>query len=374
MLVSNKYLSFEGLAKQNNPKLEFKSVRKSDAVTGQYLAPKSISFGCRMLSFFSDPSKETTTETIRTDFRKELLNFADNSLRKQSTIGREFTDGVNKIHNWESLQGLRPMGNPDGWGIVGYPANSSKTTMLQEKEVDPAYASKTFDVALNRILKEPSPIVIAHVRLDGTKGYPGINNIQPFTHKNWASMINGRVAMAEAPNIVATLERYNKDYNFNPMGTVGDEKAFYYFLGKMKEHGLNIDDKNLNIKDVRRVYAEAINDINSSLAYATRALPGNIMGIVGEIETSPAFNMITSNGNVLLAYRNGPKLYVGSYDIKNGDKEYIVSSEIIQPRQDVFNKKIEWAEIPKDSILSLYKNAEGKVVKELLPLKRILQS
>ena len=245
--------------------------------------------------------------------------------------------------------------------------------MLQEKETDPAYASKNYDNAVKQVLNKPSPIIVAHIRLDGNKSYPGINNIQPFTYKNWSMMINGRVEINESTKLLNDLNKYDKKYSLKPTGTVGDEKALYYFLGKMKDNNLNLEDPNLKVQDIQHSYAEAINDINTAIPYITQKINGKIMNITGEIETSPAFNIITSNGNILMAYANGPKLFVGAYKLNNGEKEYIISSEVIQPRQNQFNKNIEWSEIPKGHILTLYKNNKDEIVAEIKPLKKLLQ-
>ena len=123
-------------------------------------------------------------------FRLDALYRSQYSLKNQS-LPRPLKDGTKEIFDNEDLSGIaRKYGNPDGWGIASYKSGK----LIVEKGIKPAFRDKVFLISAYNTVKSKPNIILAHVRLASKEcNTVEINNVHPFTYRNWSFIDNGTI-------------------------------------------------------------------------------------------------------------------------------------------------------------------------------------
>lgn len=327
---------------------------------------KQLPFGCRIMAFVNP---ESSTSQERKDFIKGCLIDSKDSLKNQSIPNREGRDGFIVPLNKEDMSGaLLKAGNVDGWGIVGY--IKSKLKDLNFHSVVAAFKDNQFNKAVEETLSKAPEIILAHVRAASDPNSLNINNNHPFVYNNWSFEHNGEATFKNSKFIQNRLKYYEEAYGLKCKGTTDSEASFNYFLGKMKDKGLDLNSKDLNPEEVRKVFAETVKEILENSSRVTKKLDGKINGIVGELKLYPGINFVTSNGDFVLAFRKGAQLYLSEHRYADGKKEYVISSEAIQVSKT--NKDIKWFDIPEDTVVMISKDKTGVMVPSIMPLEGLL--
>lgn len=326
-------------------------------------AQNALPFGCRILAIMS-PSSMGTTE--HDQFIRSSLAF----LKEESIEDRKPRDGFFNALNFEDLKGTPKNGNPDGWGIVDY----IKTKLFHKKDLRdtrPAYEGTSFDKAVAAVVKDKPNIVMAHVRnASDKKSVENINNTHPFTHKNWGFIHNGFVDIKASSQIQGKLNEFKERYGFQPKGKTDTEEAFYYVLGRMKESGVDIDAKQVDLDKAMRTFAQAVDELQSQAKPTYKKLFGRVMDVEGCVKEDPACNFVMTNGKQMLVYRNSNKLYLGRCKMTDGRSEYVISSETFEDLEN--NITIKWFTIPQNHVIAMAPDDEGKTIPALYPLEYLL--
>ncbi|MBY0403006.1 MAG: class II glutamine amidotransferase, partial [Cyanobacteria bacterium] len=250
----------------------------------------------------------------------------------------------------------------------------------------PAFeASASFDEAVNQMLKTSPKMVLAHIRLAAPqcKEVVTVNN-HPFQYEKWNFMHNGIVTGAFQPTIQNALQEMypaeKSQSNGNtktlpikgPKGTTDSEASLYYWMGLMQKKYGSVDSQVVGKAQVRQSFADAIHDLIQASPPIYSDLKGSVLNIQGKIQVAPSMNFVASDGNLLLAFRKGAKLYLGMRRVPGqpakslSSQEYILSSEPIQPGKGF--ARIQWLDIPEEMILTLSRGASGAIEPELYPL------
>jgi len=244
------------------------------------------------------------------------------SLRQQSKPGTCLEDGLGRS------------GNPDGWAFVSYQNN--KQIPIVSKSVWPAYIDPKYQAAVNKLTKQKSEIIFAHVR-SASIGSVTVENCHPFTYKNWSFEHNGDLIGAV---IQETRDKINGKYaeilGNKPLGQTDSEAAFFYFLGRMKETYKTTDTKIIGTDNTRKIFAQSMKELIDK-------------------SSSPTCNIIVSDGENVFALKYGRSLYLGQQQ-----KQFIISSE--KTDKSLEESPVSWQEIPEGYILTISKNNQSKPV------------
>ena len=297
------------------------------------------------------------------------------SLKNQSKTGLMPRDGVANPYNLDDLFSIyREKGNPDGWGIVAYNNGGNMTTKV--KSAGDASKDSKYDNAVKRMEKQSPDIILAHIRLGSKEcGSITLEKTHPFTYKSWSFIHNGLIDGAFNPEIQKKLKQdYIPRLGKGPKGKTDSGTCFYYFLGKLLEECGTVDSKEIGVKKTREVFARSMIDLISVSKKHSFAMDGDFMDVKGEMDVSPACNVVASDGNMLMALRRGHNLYLGKYTNLRGEDRYILSSETVKPKNTKL--KIKWVAIPDNHILTITKDSsrEGKSCVVLKPLSKFAQN
>ncbi len=324
----------------------------------------NLSFGCRVLSFIQSGIKPEHLKDEQ-QLRMELLVNDTNSLKNQSPIRPKKNGSCNSPYDYEDLYGLRKIGNRDGWGIYYY--NQSQiwpngTKNKLEAQKDNLFTEK----AKETVIQNPK-IILAHIRAASPKCKKvDTDSNHPYTYKNWTFMHNGFVPGALSFNTQLKLNwEFNDLLDDKPKSNTDSESSFYYFLGKLKKRFHTTDSSKIGKENLKKTFAYTINDLIKESPKTFRDVNPSILGgIKGNIYTSPSCNFVVTDGNMLMAYRKGPDLYLGVKNFDKDQKEYIISSEMISKD----DSSIEWLKIPPNHMIYMEKDQRGIVEPEITPL------
>lgn len=332
--------------------------------------PEKLGFGCRIMAFTT--SKGSVDNGLTTELLSGENPFSLKNLSAPYTPGR---DGINAPYTREDITGYYNTGNPHGWGIVVYPEKKGLQSQPEyQKSMKAANQDPNFDNAVQELLSKNPDIALAHVRHDETiflQKNVSDQNAHPFVHNQWSFVHNG---VFDRKIITDTLgkdkQTIQKSFPGKPEGTTDSEYFFYHFLSSLKERYETTEPGMLTTRKTKKVFANCINDIIKNHQNTATKFENEKLGIKGELQESPALNFILSDGENLYAFRNKLTLYLGVNKMKNGNKEYIISSEHTQPEIG----EIKWIEIPENHILTIRKNkATGIREPFLTPLSKALR-
>lgn len=324
-----------------------------------YLNPTNntkLSFKCRLMEF-SSPELNKKELREHKKFVQALLYKDKHSLRTQSKPGHMPHDGfIHPLTLEQVLMTLYKKGNPDGWGIV----KLDKAEITPQRSIKPAYKDKGFIKAADEFSSR-SGCLMAHVRLAGDHSTINKENTHPFISGKWAFMHNGGFKLKENSLFAEKLDICKNLFDFST--EVDTKQAFGYFIGSLKENGI----------DHKKDYREQNLSFEKYLALVEKSFAKTIMAIEKDsvptyapsgnnnlkIKTSPSLNFVISDGNFSAAYRNGAKLYVGRHSLPGGREEFVVSSEDVSPKK--FKGKLIWEELENGEMVIFTKKQDGSV-------------
>lgn len=193
--------------------------------------------------------------------------------------------------------------HPHGWGVAYYVRNSPHII----KSTSAALEDKIFKKVSGVV---SSQTVLGHIR-KATVGETNILNTHPFQYGHWTFAHNGNIKDFDKfrEPILKEIPEYFRKFI---LGTTDSEVIFYYLLGRISNK-INLSEENINIEEFTTIINHAINDL---------------VGIIGELnfaeDAPPTENFITfiiTNGNLMLAFNGGKKLYYSTYKNKCLDRD-----------------------------------------------------
>lgn len=298
---------------------------------------------CRMIAFAKSGKISQESDNLRVS----CLKGDTNCLKNQSLKCINHYSG-RSVYTVKDLMGVicKP-GNPDGWGFSAYSQHCD--TPLRVRGIKPAFEDFTFDTASTDIIGKKPSIMMAHIRLASKQcSDVTMDNVHPFSFGEWSFMHNGFIPGALSDEIQSVINNmYAHVLGKKPAGTTDSESAFYYFMGKLKEKYGTTDYKSIGNVNLINTFAQSITDLVSYSQDNFHQLDGKLFQVAGDIHVSPSCNFIVSQGSFLMAFCKGPKLYLGVKYFADGEKEYIVSSEIICHA----DKALVWLDLPENHIL-----------------------
>lgn len=356
----------------------------------------SLEFGCRQMVMMSEGE---TPSTQQNQLMTEALLTGSNALKKQSEP-RSHPDrnGVDAPRHEEDLLKDPEDGNPHGWGLAQFTNGLSL-----QKSFAQAHTDANFDQSVQQHLQGNPNTLMAHLMHKALPNRPLVNeeDLHPFHYSNpqgehWAGMFNGVVNGGRTPPIVGPLEStYCPLLETQPKGTNSGEKLLLSFLGRLKQNLGHITPTENELNQAVKAFAQTLQSFIQASTPIYQALDESIAGLKGQIQWSPSVNYIVSNGQMVMAFRKGRKLYLNQHPKVMGTKleavgkpptpqntktdfGYIVSSEPFQPSDQACSEhaleKLKWLELPQDHILTLFRKTDGSITPTLTPLSLALQS
>lgn len=323
-------------------------------------------FACRLegMMGLKNPSDANIKEEEQ--FLHTVLLSDPNSLQQESAK-RPPKDGVHENLDLEDLSGiLRKYGSPDGWGIASY---ACPTTSLQIPKVirgvAPAYQDNHFKQAVIQPEHAHTSIFLAHVRLASlTAKEVELQNVHPFTFKNWSFMHNGEVSGAFSPVVTNKIAQFKEQLAGGPKGATDSERVFYFFLANLYETTGTLDSQHVPLETLQKVFSRTITTLIENSTPTAKVIPKNVLGVEGHLQMQPACNFVLTDGEHVFAYRKVLNLYLAQKTLSTKQKVYLIASEQTQ-KQDA---SVQWLLLPENHLLTLYWDENGNPRPRLEPV------
>lgn len=325
-----------------------------------------IRFGCRLFT-----SMAPTPYPGQDKFIRSCLVSGENSLKKQSH-GRDKMPTAGNGLSWEFMA---PLSNSnDGWGLATYSRKAPHPTV--NHSLDPISSDPSFEPTIQaHSQKHPIHTLLAHIRY-ATKGSVSLENAHPFFHKTWTFMHNGDLPQGKYQQLLDHNQQNVPLKLGIQAGATDSEAAFHTMLLKMHDQLGTTNAAEVSSEDLQRIFAETTAELVDSSKLETtppkhpnRVNP-RLAGWSGlkvhpqsRVNISPATNFVLSDGNRTLASCYGRTLYLGIHTTPQGQKEVLIASEKIQPRQNLLQKAwgklrrkpetIQWWQIPNRHVVML---------------------
>ncbi|MEI7475209.1 MAG: class II glutamine amidotransferase [bacterium] len=329
-----------------------------------------LAFGCRIMGMIKAEEPTVEDDIVR----KECLETNKESLKAQSTPqGNIQRNGIKEAYNVEDYFKIYSQrGNPDGWGVSAHFRNYHVPFIKKSK--DCAATDANYDKTINDLIAKHPKVILAHIRLASPECKPvSEKNAHPFSYKDWSFEHNGFMGGALKPEIQDKIKgSYYLLLGDRPKGNTDSESTFYYFMGKLKEQHGSTDTSKIGIEKTKQTFADTLVELFDKTDLKTWDLDGSVMNVKGKLDLSPACNIISSDGNMIMAFRKGHELYLGEYTNLKGEHQYIVSSETVQPENP--RERIHWGEIPDGHMVVVAKNEKGVLQPEFTPLSYLVQN
>lgn len=326
----------------------------------------STRFGCRQLAMMTETAGMTDSQkTLLTD----LLQTGPMSLKAMSESRPHANrDGITTPFHFEDILKGPQKGNPHGWGVAAYSLSSEGSSPLPSvtKSLSKASNDPQFDTAIQSGINQTPVTLFAHLlnKVDPNRVLASPEDTHPFTFENWSGMFNGILDGGRTEAVTqAVQQEHCTTLCTNPKGTNTGEKFLLTFLGKLKQQTGQTQSQLIPIEKIKKAFCEALDTFLKASKPEYRKLDGAWMGLKGDIQLAPGLNYIATDGRVTLAYRKGNKLYLNRHEAAPGKFGYIIASEPMQTQQ----KKLEWVELPQDHLLTLERQADGKIEAALTP-------
>ncbi|AYF45546.1 glutamine amidotransferase domain protein [Halobacteriovorax sp. BALOs_7] len=193
--------------------------------------------------------------------------------------------------------------HPHGWGVAYYVRNSPHII----KSTSAALEDKIFKKVSGVV---SSQTVLGHIR-KATIGETNILNTHPFQYGHWTFAHNGNIKNFDKhrEKIIEHIPEYFQKFI---LGTTDSETLFYFLLSKVSKD-INLSAEEINIEEFTNIINEAINEL---------------IEIVGDLnfdeDAPPTENFVSfiiTNGNLMLAFNGGKKLYYSTYKNKCLDRD-----------------------------------------------------
>lgn len=339
----------------------------------RHSASPAPTFGCRQMAFMTEGNTLSPAQKV---LWQDALVENPNCLKAQShKRSHPLREGAVMPFHEEDLLNDPQDGNVDGWGFAAYVVRS-KTPVEIQRSLAPACTDDGFDAAAKSLVAKGPRTMLAHLL---NKLFPqrmlGEEDLHPFSLGNWTGMFNGVLTGGRSPDLLKTLEQtFYPLLGAKPKGTNSGERILLYYLGKLKQRFGTLDGELLSIPAMQQAFAETLRDFmsRSKPVYAPVAAgtEGGLMGLKGQVQDGPSCNYVVSDGQTLMAYRKGRRLYLNRHPGLKGRVGYVVSSEPFQPKQ---GGKLSWTELPEDHILTLTRLNDGRIHPTLTPFSVALK-
>ncbi len=176
-------------------------------------------------------------------------------------------------------------GVPDGWGLAFFQGGE---VLLQRHPKSPTGGRIDF-YAQTRELRSDYLVGVVGEAAAANK----LENTQPFRFRSWVFAQSGAIA-SFAQIQAGMLENIPDFLRRNIRGQTDVEHVFHMFLAFLHDSG-KLDDPNIRTADV-----------GSALGGTVAMLDKLVAGAGGE---TPALNLITTNGRILMAVRRGRPMW-----------------------------------------------------------------
>lgn len=196
----------------------------------------------------------------------------------------------------ENALGIQSANHPDGWGVAYYLGGAPHLV----KSPAPAQTDQLFHRVSGVVSSET---VIAHIR-KATAGPITVLNAHPFQFGSWVFAHNGEIpnfAQYRTPLMARVPDRLRRFV----LGETDSEVCFFLFIAALQDKALNPADT-------------SVSDIVNALS-SVRSI---VLEICGEDlpEEKLLLNFLVTDGNAMVAYRQGKSLYWSSYKTRCEDR------------------------------------------------------
>ena len=218
----------------------------------------------------------------------------------RSVIHSQVHDSL--VHADNAL-GVQSSDHPDGWGVSYYVGTSPHIIKSEKTALDDNIFKRVSGIV-------SSQTVLAHIR-KATLGSINILNTHPFQFGNWTFAHNGNIKDFDNYREVIIAE-IKPEFRRYVLGSTDSEIIFYYFLSHLSED-VNLHDNHIKIKPVFKALNEAITELTRIIG------PLNF-----DPDAPPTENFITfilTNGEVMVAFNGGKKLYYSTYKNRCSERD-----------------------------------------------------
>jgi predicted glutamine amidotransferase len=311
----------------------------------------AVRFGCRVFAYVSPASDAGQDEFVR-----QCLLSGGNAMKRQSQLpmGQK---GDTRQAALDSFKGVaHDGGRKAGWGIAYAPHDQpgSKTQGLAvEKSPFPAWSDTHYDQVARLAAKCQPKVLLTHLResMWGQLQAEDQQNAHPFQLGDWAFMQHGDFPPAVNNGLEACLKAWHAQNARSPLpqGEVDSERIACYVAAKFQQHFGSDEIGPQPTEQVRQVFRQSVGEVirwpnltDSKKASRHRPYEGT-------------YNLVMSDGNRIFAthYNAHTHLFVGTHRNAQGQLEYLLSTDKIQPLPTSGQQKIVWHEVPDNTLITL---------------------
>lgn len=195
----------------------------------------------------------------------------------------------------ENALGVQSNDHPDGWGVSYYVAGAPHIIKSEKTAINDTIFKKVSGVV-------SSQTVLAHIR-KATLGEINILNTHPFQYGRWTFAHNGNIKNFSQVR-EHLIARISPEFKRFILGSTDSELLFYYLISNINNHA-DLDAKDCKVGVVMEALNESINEI---------------IDIVGPLHldhdgpnTETYLTFILTNGDTMIAFNGGKRLYYSTY-------------------------------------------------------------
>lgn len=279
--------------------------------------------------------------------------------RVPSAVHRSLVTGSNALR-------AQSHAHPDGWGLAWY---RNGVPHLARKATS-AFEDGDFE-RLSGFVN--SDTVVAHVR-KASIGALTVENTHPFTHGPWVFAHNGHL-----PGFTAHQDEFEAPIDAALRcaihGETDSERVFALFLSALGRRVEALDAPDVSLSRVEEALVEVLEHLERCCARASEA---------------PAFNLIATNGQLLLAYRQGRPLHFSTHKrlcperstcpafagrcetaaLPGGEVSHFVVSSEPTSDDDVWTELDDGELVAVDQAMRLYRRRCGTLRSDTRPITR----
>lgn len=332
------------------------------SLTSQRSKPQ---FGCRLLAVMS-PSQYEGQDT----FIKELLTDGGNSLLRQSPVTNDkgsLSQSTLKAKPGFDKHAIISNGPPWqlSWGLAtlaGWPRQAIKLP-------NPAAIDPSFPLASDLLAKQKPLGLIGHLRqsysIDLSDKTP--DSIHPFRINDWYLAQVGSVA----PNLLDIMSKRLKEAAQHdpevvlPKGTTDTEVVACYMALKLREQTRDDNSEQISPQRLEAIFKNLMRELTFTPKTPSdedfqqsmqNGFQGSIRNMGNKFIFANRRQMLFSQ----LGLNASKKYYLGTHQLVNGQKDYVISAFPMTPRLRK-DEALSWQLIPDDMMLNLkrVRNPEG---------------
>ena len=218
----------------------------------------------------------------------------------RSVINSQVHDSL--VHADNALE-LQSSDHPDGWGVSYYVGTSPHIIKSEQTALDDSIFKRVSGVV-------SSQTVLAHIR-KATLGSINILNTHPFQFGNWTFAHNGNIKNFD--NIKSKIvDEIKPEFRRFVLGSTDSEIIFYFLLSALSDD-INLHEPHVKIKPVFKILSNAIKELTQ------------IIGALNFDESAPPtesfITFILTNGEVMVGFNGGKKLYYSTYKNRCSERD-----------------------------------------------------